>query len=135
VASHGWSASASDLEAVRWIDRDAENKPYTVLANQSVSAVAVRELGFKRYAENNVFFYPIPTGGSLYQVFLKMVGTDTSTDTVREAGKLGESKLVYVVLNDYWWDAQKVGDRLAALAQQKMDFDDGKGRVYKFILP
>jgi len=134
VASHGWSASISDLEAVRWIDRDAGDKPYTVLANQSVSAVAVRELGFKRYADD-VFFYPIPTGGKLYQTYLDAVSDQVTTDTIRDASNLGQSKLVYVVLNDYWWDAQKVADRLAALAQQEQDFNSATDRVFKFILP
>jgi hypothetical protein len=134
VTNHGWSASLSDIQAVRWIDRDAEQQPYTVLANQSVSAVAVQELGFKRYA-GDVFFYPIPTGGKLYQVFLDAVEDHSTTDTIREAGQLGQSKLVYVVLNDYWWDAQAVGDHLAGMADAEQDFGTSTDRVFKFVLP
>ncbi|MEI7512176.1 MAG: hypothetical protein WCK01_01810 [Candidatus Uhrbacteria bacterium] len=134
VASHGWSSSASDLEAVRWIDRDAGIEPYVVLANQSVSAIAVRELGFKRYAKD-VFFYPIPTGGPLYQVFLRMVGTEINADTLHDASELGQSKLIYVVLNDYWWDASRVSESLAGLSQAQQSFGNGADRVYKFTLP
>ena len=131
--SRGWSVGAADVEAVRWIDRDAGDAPYTVLANQSVSAAAVRELGFKRYA-NDVFFYPIPTGGPLYQQFLDSMDPRSSTDTIREAGRLGQSKLIYVVLNDYWWNAQKTGETLSALAQNEQTIRNGKVRIFRFDL-
>ncbi len=131
--SRGWSVGAADVEAVRWIDRDAGDAPYTVLANQSVSAAAVRELGFKRYADD-VFFYPIPTGGPLYQQFLDSMDARSSTDTIREAGRLGQSELVYVVLNDYWWNAQKTGETLSALAQNEQMIRNGKVRIFKFDL-
>jgi hypothetical protein len=133
VSNHGWSVSASDMDAVRWIDRDAGSRPYTVLADQSVSAAAVSQLGFKRYA-GDVFFYPIPTGGKLYQTYLDAVGDQASTDTIREAGELGQSKLVYVVLNTYWWNAQAAGDRLAGMANAEQDFDNAD-RVFTFVLP
>ena len=73
VTGRGWSTGAADQEAVKLIEYDADGKPYTVLANQSVSAAAVDLLGFKRYSTTNdgdVFFYPIPTGGPLYETFL-----------------------------------------------------------------
>lgn len=129
--SRGWSVGRADLEAVRWIDRNATGSPYTVLANQSVSAAVVQELGFKRYVDD-VFFYPIPTGGPLYQKFLDAMNVDTNLDPMREAAKLGQSKLVYVVLNDYWWDAAKVAEHLSGLSDTQESFRDGRVRVYRF---
>jgi hypothetical protein len=84
TVGRGWSVGRSDFEAVRAIDRDAGDRPYTVLANQSVSAAAVGTLGFKRYHED-VFFYPIPTGGALYETFLRMTYEDPSNETIKEA--------------------------------------------------
>ena len=72
VVGHGWSVGRADQEAVRWIDQDASGRPYTVLANQSVSAAAVEAFGFKRYADD-IFYYPVPTGGKLYQLYLRAV--------------------------------------------------------------
>lgn len=134
VASHGWSMGAADIEAVRWIDHAAVGEPYTVLANQNVSAAAVREFGFKRYA-GEVFFYPIPTGGPLYQVYLQAVGSDPNMDAIREAAHLGQSKLVLVVLNDYWWNAQKTGETLAGIAKEEHAVRNGAVRIFKFELP
>lgn len=129
--SRGWSVGRADVEVVRWIDRDASASPYTVLANQSVSAAAVQELGFKRYA-GDVFFYPIPTGGTLYQEFLRAMDVDTNLDPIREAARLGNTKLVYVVLNDYWWDAARVAQHLSTMADAQEQFRDGRVRVYRF---
>ncbi len=133
IVGHGWSTSASDLDAVKLIDRDAQNQPYTVLANQSVSAGAVSLLGFKRYA-GDVFFYPIPTGGPLYDQFLHMTYDQPSWDIAREAGHLGQSTLVYVVIDDYWWKAATVSETLQTIANQHWTINDGKVNVYKFDL-
>lgn len=130
-ASRGWSTSADDIEAVLWIDRYAKDAKYTVLADQSVSAAAVKEFGFKRYA-GDVFFYPIPTGGPLYNTYLKMTYEDPSWDTVRDAAKLGQSDLVFVVINDYWWKAEELNQRIGQIAQASWSISDGKVNIYVF---
>ncbi len=129
--SRGWSVGSADVEAVHWIDRDASGSPYTVLANQSVSAAAVQELGFKRYADD-IFFYPIPTGGPLYQEFLHAMDVDTTLEPIRQAAKIGRTKLVYIVLNDYWWNAFRVAEQLSSLSDAQVQFRDGRVRVYRF---
>lgn len=139
VTGRGWSVGFADLAAVVAIDRDAEKQPYTVLANQSVSAAAISQFGFKRY-NGDIFYYPLPTGGPLYQTYLRMTNAEPSRDTAMDAAKLGGSQLVYVVLNDYWWKAEHVGRSLSAIADQEWMFgetDAGVGksvRVYKFEL-
>ena len=131
VNGHGWSTSKSDLDAVQLIDRDAGDRPYTVLANQSVSAAAVASLGFKRYA-GDIFFYPIPTGGPLYETYLRMTYNEPSRDTIKDAAALGKTGLVYVVLNDYWWKASTVSEDLKTIAQKNWEIANGKVWVYKF---
>ncbi|MFA6099463.1 MAG: hypothetical protein WC750_01120 [Patescibacteria group bacterium] len=131
--SRGWSTSADDVEAVRWIDRYAKGRAYTVLADQSVSAAAVKEFGFKRYADD-VFFYPIPTGGPLYALYLKMTYEDPSWDTVRDAAKLGKSDLVFVVINDYWWKASELNQSITDISQASWSVDNGKVNIYVFDL-
>ncbi len=131
VVSHGWSVGSADIEAVRWIDQNAANDVYTVLADQSVSAAAVQEYGFKRY-EGDVFFYPIPTGGPLYQDFLDAVVSNPSVDAIKDAARLGHSKIVYIVLNDYWWDFENVSGKLSSMAADERDFGNGSVRVFRF---
>lgn len=132
TVSRAWSVGRDDVDAVLAIDRDAHGAPYTVLANQNVSAVAVDRLGFKRY-EKDIFFYPIPTGGPLYALFLRMM-KEPDTGIVREAATISGSRLVYVVLNDYWWDADRVRDELNSLAPTLTALDTRSLRVYKFDL-
>ncbi len=127
---HGWSAGISDRDAVRYIEQNAGGKAYTVLANQQVSAMAIEQYGFKRYI-GDVFYYPVPTGGPLYQLFLNIM-QQPNFDTIKEAAQLGQSSLVYVILNDYWWEADRVADELAELANQQRGFGNGRVRVYRF---
>ncbi len=140
VTGRGWSTSAYDLSAVRLIHRDANGADYTVLANQSVSAGAVSEIGFLRYADD-VFFYPIPTGGELYDIFLRMTYESPTRDTAFDAAELGTSDLVYVVVNDYWWQSKQLTESLRDVAdaswdipfvENEADANAWKVRIYKF---
>ncbi|MBI5655083.1 hypothetical protein HZC53_05535 [Candidatus Uhrbacteria bacterium] len=139
VTGRGWSVGQADLEAVRTIDRDAERQPYTVLANQSVSAAAVVQFGFKRY-HDQIFYYPIPTSGPLYDLYLRMTYKEPTRDTVSDAGALGGTKLVYVVLNDYWWNAINTAETLSIIADGEWTIGDTTKnpghslKVYKFDL-
>lgn len=129
VIGHGWNVGQSDIEAVKFIEKQANGQPYTVLANQTVSAAAIATLGFKRYV-GDVFFYPIPTGGPLYERFLQMM-EKPDIDIAQEAGDLGESELVYVVVNTYWFRADQLIERLKALSDRTWNVD--RGTVYIFL--
>lgn len=131
VVGRGWSVGQTDFEAVRFINQDAGNEPYTVLANQSVSAAAMELYGFKRYA-GDVFYYPIPTGGPLYSVFLEAVGDDPNKDLIQEAATLGQSQRVYVVLNNYWWNADVVKEKLSAISDKSQSFGNDQVIVFRF---
>lgn len=136
AASRGWSVGTADMEAVRWIEGDARGARYAVLANQTVSAAAVDAYGFRRYVRTpegeDVFYYPLPTGGTLYQLYLQAVAPTPSFDAIREAVSLTRSEIVYVVVNQYWWDADKVSAALEARAQAVQTFGNGAVRVYRF---
>lgn len=130
-ASSGWNVSRADFEAVRWIHDQAKDTPYAVLANQSVSAAALETYGFLRYY-NDVFYYPLPTGGPLYQLFLKASSTDGTASEIKKAAELTQSKTVFVVIDSYWWNADRVNEQLAQMADKAVSFEDGKVWVYRF---
>lgn len=128
--SRGLSVGQADIEVSRWIE---ENKTadYIVLANQQVSAAALSQFGFNRYYKDNIFYYPIPTGGPLYQYYLKMVYQKPARQTVEAAMALAGVDEAYFVLNKYWWAFPRV------LAEAKLEagywktFSDGQ--VYVFV--
>ncbi|MCK4554034.1 hypothetical protein KAU19_03655, partial [Candidatus Parcubacteria bacterium] len=107
--SHGYSVSQNDIDAVRWIENNAQSD-YMVLANQQVSAAALREFGFAKYytaknkseilnLKSEIFYYPIPTGGPLYQYYLDMVYKKPSRGTMVAAMDLTGVNEAYFVLN------------------------------------
>lgn len=108
--SRGYSTSANDLTAVATIEKDAAG-PYVVLANQQASVAALKELGFDHYYKTSlgqVYFYPIPTGGPLYQYYLDMVYKSPSRETMAEARKLTKTEESYLIVNKYWHQSGRI---------------------------
>lgn len=148
--SRGISTSQNDIDAVRWIEENAKGG-YIVLANQQVSAAALKEFGFKKYykippsyegegwawsqstidnRQSEIFYYPIPTGGPLYQYYLDMVYKKPSRATMEAAMNLVGVNEAYFVLNKYWWAFPKVLEEAKLEADNWQEF--GKGEVYVF---
>ncbi len=108
--SRGYSTSTLDLEAVTKIDKGTNNN-YIVLANQQVSAGALRLLGFNHYYQSaigDIYFYPIPTGGALYQYYLDMVYQKPDRETMLTAMNLAGVDESYLVINKYWYESGKI---------------------------
>ncbi len=129
----GFSVSIFDLSTVHTIDVDAAGADYIVLANQSVSAAAVKEFGFNKYY-GQYFYYPIPTGDPLYQYYLKMVYQIPSRATVTEAANLTDVKLVYFVLNKYWTDSDKIMEAAQPTADETLEIGSGRIWIFKYQL-
>ncbi|HLD17448.1 MAG TPA: hypothetical protein VJB99_00020 [Patescibacteria group bacterium] len=106
ATGHGYNVSRADIEAVRSIETNAGKQPYVVLANQTTSAAAMKEFGFAHYYKNN-FYYPIPTGGPLYKIFLEM-NDFPSRETAAKAASLSETEIVYFLVSSYWWQADRI---------------------------
>lgn len=135
----GYNMSIHDLHAVEWIQHDARDTPYIVLANQSVSAAAIESFGFRTYftvrnqrtnKTEQVFYYPIPTGGLLYPYYLQFVYESPRRSTVIAAmERIGVSR-AYVVINAYWRNSAS----LITSAQMDSDADHSidQGAVWIF---
>jgi len=130
---HGINVSQSDINTVYEIDRVADGVPYAVLANQSVSAAAVRSLGFAHYYGDQ-FFYPIPTGGALYQVFLDMNDHPTR-ETVETAFDLLPVQSVFFVVNKYWWQSDRIVETAKGTADSWFAVDNGAVTVFRYDAP
>lgn len=132
VNSKGYSVSEADLQAVRLINNQSTEK-YIVLANQQTSVAALKELGFDHYYKNgqeDIFFYPIPTGGSLYQYYLNMVNEKPDQKIMRAAMNLAGVKESYFVVNKYWTNSNRL------IAEAKLQADKfwliNNGDIYIF---
>ncbi|MBI4133779.1 hypothetical protein HY478_04135 [Candidatus Uhrbacteria bacterium] len=137
---HGWSVGRADIEAVRSINNDAALEPFIVLANQAVSAAALREFGFKQYYQftaeggrtETVFYYPIPTGAPLYDYFLRMSYDSPRRTTIAEAMDRAGVTLGYFVMNRYWTDSEKIIERAKREADEWWEIEGGKVYVFRF---
>ena len=135
-----FSVSDTDIKTVHQIAAKATSDDYIVLANQIVSAAALREFGFKKYYKQQIsptdkehFYYAIPTGEALYQFYLEMVYDKPSRQTADKAAKLVGVNEVFLVLNDYWTNFEKNIQNAMANADEYFVIDGGKVYVFRYV--
>lgn len=133
--SRGYSTGNFDIEAVTWVENDAKDK-FIVLANQQVSAGALHEFGFKHYyrakSGEEIFNYPIPTGGKLYQYYLAMVYDKPTRVRMEKAMNLADVQTGYFVLNKYWNDYQKILEEAKLSADSYKSIGEGEVIIFKY---
>lgn len=131
-----YSVSAADILTVNKIAEDKNG--YIVLANQSVSAAAIQEHGFKTYYQTedgkSLFYYPIPTSSPLYDVYLNMVYNTPSRENAAQAIALSgdEVDTVYFVLNAYWDNAQQISEQAKLTADKWVEIDNGTTTIFVY---
>ena len=137
--SHGFNTSAADLHAVQAIDQNAVGLSYAVLANQAVAAAAMKTFGFAHYFGDQ-YFYPIPTGGNFYSLFLEM-NDKPNRQTIQKAAQLmqkqpaqNDAQIIYYVVNDYWWQAPRLIETAKQTADGWFEVDEGKIVVFRYDL-
>lgn len=128
--SHGFNMGQTDIEAVQSIEHVSEEEPYIVLANQNVSAASIREYGFNKYY-NGHFYYPVPTGGPLYELFLQM-NDGPSKEIAIQAMDLAEVDKLYYVVNEYWWQADRIREQAKTSADEFWTTQDEHISVFQF---
>jgi hypothetical protein len=128
-----YNTTPADVEVVKLIAETAGDLPYVVLANQAVSAAAVREFGFTNYFAGN-FYYPIPTGTNpLYQIYLDATeGGMPKRDIIAQAAQIANVPQVYLVLNRYWADFLKLAPIASQEADQKWIISNDKIQVFRY---
>jgi len=131
--SRGYSVGESDFAAVDWIEQ-AAGGDYIVLANQQVSVAALSRFGFKKYYPGDIFYYPIPTGGPLYNYYLEMVYQKPTRETMAKATALAGVNKGYFVLNKYWTDFAKILAEAKLAADSWQSIDEGQVYIFKFDL-
>lgn len=129
--SSGFNVSQNDLDAVWEINKIGGESEYVVLANQAVSAAALESFGFKKYYRENIFYYPIPTGDKLYQLFLEAIQNPSQENMVKAMDLTGVNK-AFLVINDYWWQSEQVSELAKNTASEWFSVGDGAIKIFIF---
>lgn len=134
--SRSYTIGQVDLDTVSQIETHAKEQDYVVLSNQNVAASALETFGFKKYYPHTdhtgeqIYLYPIPTGGSLYQVYLSMVYDAPTKENARKAFEITGVNNVYFVMNPYWSDFEKIVNNAIAHADEM--FQVGKNVIFLY---
>ncbi len=134
--NRGFNVSQADIDAVHLVESMADGQPYLALANQSVSAAAIQEIGFRYYGD--LFFYPIPTGGELYSFFLAMSESPTRETAARAleiVPQHGDVTTLFFLVNNYWWDAPRIIETAKTTADDWRSLGDGQIYLFRYDSP
>lgn len=132
--SHSFNVTKSDIDTVHWINEDAKNIDFIVLANQQVSAAAILEFGFKKYYNFDQFYYPIPTSSPLYEYYLKMVDDKPNPEYMFDAMKSVGVTQGYFVINNYWWKFNEINKEAKKTADSYTIINNGDNIIFKYSI-
>lgn len=134
--SRGYNVSFANIEAVHYIQNNAKEK-FIVLSDQTVAAAALKEFGFKpeyyfHTDQGQIFYYSIPTGGPLYQLYLEMVYIMPSRDAMDKAMNLVGVNHAYFVVNKYWWESARIIEQAKSTADSWTSFDQNNIYIFEY---
>lgn len=133
--NRGFNVGQADIDAVHVVETMTQGVPYLALANQSVSAAAIQEIGFRYYGD--LFFYPIPTGGELYEYFLAMnesPNRETAAHALEIVPQHGDVTTLFFLVNNYWWDAPRIIETAKTTADDWKSLGDGQIYLFQYDL-
>jgi len=131
--TRGYNTSIYDFNAVKYIEDNTEGE-YVVLANQQVGVAALTIYGF-RYFDDTHFFYSIPRGSDLYNIFHKIAyNQEINRETIKPVKDLTGVNTAYFYLNDYWFNFDLIAPELLKIADNTIIIEQGKVWLFKFDL-
>ncbi len=121
-AYHGYTVSTSNIETVKWIEKNAGDVSHVVLASQVVAAAAIQEYGFKQYFRGkidgqiqDIFYYPTPTSSPLYADYREMLSNPTQ-EKISNIMSTYDIDLFYLVVNHYEPQYEGTNNKLRSVA-------------------
>ncbi len=132
----GWNAAQHDIDAVKRIEDDAAGRPYIVLADRLLAAVALRELGFDRTIVNargeRLYTYSLWPGDRTFSFAEKVLyGGFMKNDLVVVQNNLPNVRL-YIAIHEYWYRVQAIERTLIDLGAERIESPYG---VRVFLMP
>lgn len=95
----------ADVAAVKAIEQLSGQKPYVALTPQMVSAAALADIGFEREITTTAgsrYPYPIPTGGELYQQYLRFWYEPDCQVVLQKVANFTSARPIFVVIPHAW---------------------------------
>lgn len=130
--SAGFNVAQADYDAVYAIEKYAGDQNYIVLANQATSSAALDSFGFAHYYKDDIFYYPIPTGGILYNYFLEMTDNEPTAEVMNQAMDYASVELGFLAVSNYWWESDRIIEHAKTEAIDWFALDDGAVTVFVF---
>jgi len=123
----GYNITEYDKKTVQWIHEQHETYDYVVLSTIITAVSALNEYGFAHYfttPKEEVFYYSIPSGGTLYLNYLDMLYEEDKRATIDYVFELTQASKVYVVVSWYWGGATEIIEAIKHTADNYHTIDD-----------
>lgn len=131
----GYNVTAQDMDAVEHINNINTDLEYTVLSNPLVSISALTKYGFLKHfktSQGELFYYAIPTGGPLYQLYGDMLYKGQKRETMIQAMDMMHVDKAYFVLNSYWGNSQQIKKGALTSSDDMFVIGEGENKVFIF---
>lgn len=128
----GYNVTGNDIAAAEFIFAESGHEA-VVLSNILTAAASIDTYGFAKYfdtPEGQVFHYAIPSGGPLYERYLKMLYEGQKREYMGEVIGLTGAPRAYFVVNSYWHKFPEIVAGAQKTADGWRQFGDGAVWVF-----
>ncbi len=136
VYFRGFNVTQADYTAATFIhDTTPAHMPYVVLSTILTAAASIEQYGFLSYydtSKGNQFYYSIPSGSPLYELFLSMVYKGQKRAFMEEAMTLTGTKRAYFVIPKYWDRFDEIVRGATESADEAIPIQDGNMWVFVY---
>ena len=133
----GFNVTSADIEAVHVIAQQEEVGSYIVLSNQLTAAAALKEYSFQTYHQttdgSEHFYYAIPTGGKLYNEYLKFLYEGQKRTYIESAMNYAQVNTAYVLVSDFWKNAEAIIDNAKETADSTEQIQNGNITILRYV--
>jgi hypothetical protein len=115
----GYNVTQADIDAVKYIHNNSENKNYIVLSNIITAAASIETYGFLKYyntEKGEVFYYSVPSGSPTAKLYAKMLYEGQKHEYMEEAMALTNTDISYFVLSSFWHKSAEIAEGAKATA-------------------
>ncbi|MBI5135276.1 hypothetical protein HZA86_03530 [Candidatus Uhrbacteria bacterium] len=135
VQASGWNMGRHDIDAVQAIEDDARGNRFVVIADQLLSAVALRERGFDQTLptpqQGGIYPYAISPSEFLFPYREEILYSQLRPDVVTGLFEYLDLEYVYVAVHEYWYRVDAIEQEIIDASGEIMVGPAGV-RLYRF---
>ncbi len=135
VQASGWNIGRHDIDAVQTIEGNAQGNRFVVIADQLLSAVALRERGFDKSLptpqQGIVYPYPISPSEFLFPYREEILYSQLRPEVIAGLLEYLDIEYLYIAVHEYWYRVEAMEQEIIDAGGEAIGGPTGV-RLYRF---